>query len=131
MQFSNIKTYNWAGAFRGMRNPLNSWDKSDSYFGFIHLDGLDDRDWEIAELYIPDNLDPESVEYQEKHEMLASYLCETGIVDYDMNEEVGYAAYIGPKDMKLARNLIKAGGSDRKYLRQIGVCLDITAPLYW
>ena len=27
-----IEVFNWEGAIRGMRNPLNSWDKSDSYW---------------------------------------------------------------------------------------------------
>lgn len=26
----NIKVYGWEAAIRGMRNPMNSWDKSDS-----------------------------------------------------------------------------------------------------
>ena len=30
MQFSNTKTYNFEGSIRGMRNPMNSWDRSDS-----------------------------------------------------------------------------------------------------
>ena len=38
---------------------------------------------------------------------------------------------IGPKDMKLAQTLIKAGPEHRKFLRQIFVSVDITAPLYW
>lgn len=27
-----IEVFNWEGAIRGMRNPLNSWDKGDSYW---------------------------------------------------------------------------------------------------
>lgn len=38
---------------------------------------------------------------------------------------------IGPKDMKLAQTLILAGSEHRKFLRQIFVSVDITAPLYW
>lgn len=30
---SNIDTFGWESAIRGMRNPLNSWSKSDSYWG--------------------------------------------------------------------------------------------------
>lgn len=30
---SNVETYGWEAAIRGMRNPMNSWDKSDSAFG--------------------------------------------------------------------------------------------------
>jgi len=40
-------------------------------------------------------------------------------------------AFIGPQDMKLAQTLIKAGPEHRKFLRQIFVSVDITAPLYW
>ncbi len=30
---TNVETYGWEAAIRGMRNPMNSWDKSDSLFG--------------------------------------------------------------------------------------------------
>lgn len=30
---SNINTFGWESAIRGMRNPMNSWSKSDSYWG--------------------------------------------------------------------------------------------------
>lgn len=32
IKIENIQTFGWEGAFHGMRNPLNSWDKSDSLF---------------------------------------------------------------------------------------------------
>ena len=38
---------------------------------------------------------------------------------------------IGENDLSLARRLIKAGSDHRKFLRQIFVSVDITAPLYW
>ena len=38
---------------------------------------------------------------------------------------------IGPKDMKLALALTNAGPEHRKFLRQIMISVDITAPLYW
>ncbi len=75
MKIENTEISNFAGAFRGMRNPMNSWDKSDSNF----------KDNQI---------------------------------------------YIGPNDMKLARNLIEGGTEHRKFLRQIFVSFDLTAPLY-
>ena len=31
IKVENIETFGWEAAFRGMRNPKNSWDKSDSY----------------------------------------------------------------------------------------------------
>ena len=38
---------------------------------------------------------------------------------------------IGEKDLDLMKRLYKAGTEHRKYLRQIFVSMDITAPLYW
>lgn len=38
---------------------------------------------------------------------------------------------IGKNDLKLAQTLIKGGTEHRKFLRQIMVSVDITAPLYW
>jgi hypothetical protein len=32
IKITNIETSNWEAAIRGMRNPMNSWDKSDSWF---------------------------------------------------------------------------------------------------
>jgi len=76
MKFENTKVYNFDGALRGMRNPLQSWDKSDSK-------------WD-GEIYI-----------------------------------------IGENDLKLAKSLIKGGAETRKFLRQIFISVDITAPRYW
>jgi hypothetical protein len=44
---------------------------------------------------------------------------------------VADVAFIGPDDMRLAQTLIKSGPEHRKFLRQIFVTVDITAPLYW
>lgn len=76
MKFENTQIFNFEGALRGMRNPKNSWEKSDSY--------------------------------------------------YDGDKYI-----IGENDMKLATILIKAGNEHRKFMRQIFVSVDITAPLYW
>lgn len=38
---------------------------------------------------------------------------------------------IGPKDMELAKKLIKAGSEHRKFLRMIHVQANIRAPRYW
>lgn len=38
---------------------------------------------------------------------------------------------IGQNDMDLCKRLIKGGSEHRKFLRQIMVSVDITAPLYW
>ena len=39
--------------------------------------------------------------------------------------------HIGENDLGLAQRLIKAGSEHRKFMRQIFVSVDITAPLYW
>ena len=85
MKFENTQVFNFEGALRGMRNPKESWERSDSY--------------------ILTASDPE----------------------YDK-----YAGYhIGPNDMKLAQTLIRGGSEHRKFLRQIFVSVDITAPLFF
>ncbi|HBG11951.1 MAG TPA: hypothetical protein DDX68_09355, partial [Clostridium sp.] len=38
---------------------------------------------------------------------------------------------LGPNDLGLAKRLRKAGSDHRKYIRQILVSVDITAPIYW
>ena len=81
MKFENTEVWGFEHAIRGMRNPMESWDKSDSYYG---------------------------------------------------NNEIGLESYvIGENDFKLAQTLIKAGPEHRKFLRQIFISVDITAPLYW
>ena len=71
-----ISVLNMDNAVRGARNPLNSWDKGDSYY-------------------------------------------ENG------------KFILGENDRSLARRLCTAGTDHRKFIRQIIVCADITAPLYW
>ena len=50
-------------------------------------------------------------------------------IDSYYDEERNYV--LGPNDLDLARRLAKAGPDHRKFIRQIFVSLDITAPLYW
>lgn len=38
---------------------------------------------------------------------------------------------LGPNDLDLAKRLAHAGSDHRKFLRQVFVSVDITAPLYW
>lgn len=85
MKFERTQVMNFENALYGMRNPMASWDKIDSY------------------RMAPDD---------ENYDKCGGY-------------------FIGPNDMKLAQRLIKAGPEHRKFLRQIFVSVDITAPLYW
>ena len=102
MNITNIRAYNIEHALRGMRNPKNSWDKSDSYFG------LEFNDFEniLARTH--------EQEYKIMHQ-------DNDIVEF---------ASVGPNDMKLVRSLVKGGPEHRKFMRQIFVTADITAPLY-
>lgn len=81
MNISKIKWYGWEPALRGMRNPMESWDKADSK-----------------------------------------------ITINEYNEE---NVYLGEKDLKLVKTLVKAGPSHRKFLRQIQISCDISACLKW
>ncbi len=77
IELNKIEVFNLEGAFRGLRNPLNSWHLSDS-------------------------------------------------------KVVGNGFFVlGKKDLELAQRMIKGGPDESKFLRQIGVSMDITAPLYW
>lgn len=73
IKVEHIDVYGWHSAIRGMRNPMNSWEKSDT------------STW----------------------------------------DEIGNA------DMKLMKKLVRGGSEHRKFMRQIYVSMDITAPLYW
>lgn len=121
MKFENIRVFNFEGALRGMRNPKNSWDRSDSLFGIGNWDWAADDFHEIYYRWYPDD---EEMDYTKE-----DHIWKNGVLqsDCDMIEW----AFIGPKDMKLAQTLIKGGSEHRKFLRQIFVSVDITAPLYW
>lgn len=89
IKINEIEVFNFKGAFRGMRNPLESWDKSDSYH-VIDLDIEDTNPTANSRIFV-----------------------------------------IGEEDLKLAKRLIKSGTDHSKFMRQILICMDIIAPLYW
>ena len=136
MKFENTNVGNFSNAFRGMRNPKNSWDKSDSFFNIIQIDNYP-YESEIADNWVnyshlqlnwPQEYTEEGYNLQEQY---CEKLIKNGVLKLNDNDEVGEVAFIGPNDMKLAQTLIKAGPEHRKFLRQIFVSVDITAPLYW
>ena len=126
MKFENTQIFNFEGAFRGLRNPLESWKKSDSEFGVGDFEN--DLDHVIAYFYCLENKNKDNTTQEEEY---AQWLRKNGILRISHEEETFEYAYIGPKDMDLAHRMIKAGTSDSKFLRQIFVSVDITAPLYW
>ena len=77
IQIERTSVMNLDNAIRGARNPMNSWEKSDSYY-----------------------------------------------------DEKG-AFVVGPVDLDFGHRLAIAGNDHRKFLRQVFVSVDITAPLYW
>ena len=138
MKFNNTQIYNFEGAFRGMRNPKNSWNKSDSFFGVADLDYVNvNEEMEIADEWVkafhpnlnwPEDFTDEGCNLAEEY---ADKLIKNGVLRLNDNDNIADLALIGPQDMKLAQTLIKAGPEHRKFLRQIFVSVDITAPLYW
>lgn len=51
--------------------------------------------------------------------------------DSTFNDSTSDEVQLGEHDLALATKLVKAGTDHRKFMRMIGVSLDITAPLYW
>lgn len=49
----------------------------------------------------------------------------------DSSYDESGAYILGENDLSLAGRLCRAGSDHRKFIRQILVCMDITAPLYW
>ena len=133
MKFENTQVMNFKGAFRGLRNPLESWNKSDSLFGVDNIEYCD-GDFEVASEYCqekyPTLFEEDEEEYYKKEDEYAEWLRKNAVLQCHDDTALEYA-FIGPKDLNLAQRMIKAGTSDRKFLRQIFVSVDITAPLYW
>lgn len=101
LKIENTEVFGWEAAIRGARNPMNSWEKSDSHtcYGVC--------------------LDCES-EYGDDPNNCP--LC--------LNEIPG-DYLIGSNDLKLMKNLAKAGSDHAKYLRMINVTMDVTAMQPW
>lgn len=125
MKFDHTYTGNWENAFRGLRHPMESYARSDSEFGILPVDWLNDVQDKYVDKWIKAEKNPksekEAFEYVEKN-LEINYA--------PKNEDYEYAA-LGPNDIDLAQRMISAGSPNDKFLRQIFVCVDITAPLYW
>lgn len=50
---------------------------------------------------------------------------------YDSSIDSGGDFVFGANDLKLARRLCHAGSDHRKFIRQVFISVDITAPIYW
>lgn len=119
IKLENTKTYGWEAAIRGMRNPMNSWEKSDSLFDFdsyYKSDGARDCGIDTVVAY--------NILGDEFEDPYTSNAIDSGSIFF-----TDFA--LGLSDHKLMMNLAKAGSVDAKYRRMIVVTVDITAPLYW
>lgn len=101
IKIENVETFGWEAAIRGMRNPKNSWAKSDS-----HKCPCADRDGDCPMVMNDD--EPAK--------------------DCDPDK---YRFCVGENDFHLMQVLANSGPDDGKFLRMIHVQLDVTAPLYW
>lgn len=129
MKIINLEVFNFKGAFRGMRNPMNSWDKSDSIFEMLDADDADDFYSEVAYNWAEQEGKADNQEVIEKY---MDWLNNVGHLRWaDYTSYIQDIALLGPKDLQLAQKLIRAGGEHRKFLRQIIVSFDLTAPLYF
>ncbi len=103
IKFEHTEVVGWDHAIRGMRNPLNSWDKSDSNFSCEDCKGC----------YYESQSCALEFEYEE-----VRWCNHTGL-------------HLGANDLGLMKRLRDAGTDHRKFMRMLTVYVDITAPLYW
>ncbi len=101
IKFENTEVVGWESAIRGMRNPMNSWEKSDSGYCF---------------------------KYGPAHCLDCAYV-DNGCNASEADINTRYI--IGNNDLNLMTRLRNAGTDHRKFMRMITVYVDITAPLYW
>ena len=138
MKFEHTEVFNLEGALRGMRNPLNSWHKADSIFDiFCEHEGYDYADeaadaWANFKLEKKDFASEEEYdkEYENIYEESRTWLYDNGFHGIGTDHH-SCVDFIGPNDMDLCQRLGHAGPEHRKYMRQIFISVDITAPLYW
>ena len=107
MKFENTEVWGFEHALRGMRNPKNSWNKSNSKFNDYY---------DITRGDVP------------SYELLK--YCPSAYIHHK-NDNGYYVDIIGEVDMKLAQSLIKAGGEHSKFMRMIHVSVDVDMPRYW
>ncbi len=108
IKIENVEVMGLESAIRGMRNPMNSWEKSDSFCSSVeHCINCSDK--EHCNHYYSDL--GEGIPYR--------------------NGKNSSFHYLGSNDYTLMMKLRNAGTDHRKFMRMITVYMDITAPLYW
>lgn len=102
LKIEHTVVFGWEAAIRGMRNPMNSWEKSDSHECLCKKNA--EADCEMVE-----------------HVHNPANACNDG--------EYGFC--VGENDLALMQRLARCGPDHGKFLRMVNVTADITAPLYW
>lgn len=102
IEFEHTEIMGWEAAIRGMRNPMNSWERSDSQL-CKSVDGFEDC------------------------RVGVHGSCPRGDEGY-FKEDI---FCVGKNDFELMQRLARAGTDHRKFMRMIVVYVDVTAPLYW
>ena len=110
IKITNTGVYGWEAAIRGMRNPLNSWEKSDSGRGCLARTIRGEQ--ENGRVFC--------------RECPATYESHCGCLAVK-----GAHFVVGDNDYSLMLKLAKAGRDHAKYRRMICVTFDVVAPLYW
>lgn len=145
IKIENTDIHGWETAIRGARNPMNSWEKSDTWFiddyrksdyedmtchsiniKYAIMEGtgdLDENNYEICSVrwFIPDH----GSRFKWDAVRIIRPYAEGQIYYYPVK------LIIGPNDHKLLMNLCKGGSEESKWRRFVNVSMDITAPLYW
>lgn len=103
IKVENVSVTGFEAAVRGMRNPLNSWAKSDSCWCFETGEDCGNCIYKKSD--------------GDDYECLADH--------------PGRVYVVGENDLDLMKRLYKAGGEHRKWARMVHVTMDVTAPLYW
>lgn len=102
IELENTEVVGWEAAIRGMRNPMNSWERSDSQL-CKSRDGFEDC------------------------RVGVHGSCPRGDEGY-FKEDI---FCVGKNDFELMQRLARAGTDHRKFMRMIVVYVDVTAPRYW
>lgn len=101
IKIEQVEVSGFGAAIRGMRNPMNSWDKMDS-----HVCNYDEYDCDCPMVANGDEPGEE---------------CNDG----------KWKFCVGENDYALMKRLADGGSCHAKYRRMMLVTCDITAPLYW
>lgn len=109
IKFEHAEVIGWEAAIRGMRNPMNSWEKGDSCL--------------CGDRATCDGCHFEGYMYGDR--TIYTNRCDEAGTD----QKTRFS--IGNNDYDLMKRLRNAGTDHRKFMRMITVYCDILAPLYW